>query len=149
MSAQVLLSSMSAPGIVLPAALPPATRHCRFCLEEGHTREARAVCDWPVEEVIETPWSDLRIGDSWVVRHAGLVGVVRDIDLDPMGGVRFRIAFPGRKELCTYSRWGPWSVFTTRPGGRCSTPCCFRHRRHVGPNRDYCRGHWNSWMEVG
>lgn len=34
----------------------------------------------------------------------------------------------------------------TRKGVKatCDKPCCYRHSRHVGPDRDYCQDHWRQ-----
>jgi hypothetical protein len=41
---------------------------------------------------------------------------------------------PDAKALCDYP---------TGPGKTCDKPCCSNCRQHVGPDRDYCRDHWD------
>ncbi len=151
MSCQVIESPM---GTMFVCGVPvPVTRYCRFCLAEGHKRKALKLCDWPVGKAVEVSWREIQIGDTWVTSQKGLHGkvVAMEADRGPNGylySAKFWVKLPKHSYPYPYDRYGEMTVLTTREGMPCSAPCCFRHRRHVGPGRDYCKDHWNSWMEA-
>jgi hypothetical protein len=67
-------------------------------------------------------------------------GVEHMVHLNVSAPRRKRCAFctcPDAKALCDYP------VVRNGKAGTCDKPCCFRHRRHVGDNRDHCMDHWD------
>ncbi len=52
---------------------------------------------------------------------------------------------PDAKTLCDYPVAAAFTDFQGNliPAKTCDKPCCSNCRQHVGPDRDYCRDHWD------
>lgn len=121
-------------------------RRCKFC-----KRRARALCDWPVMKRVKVKAVKLRRGDVFITPQSNREVPVIDAYRN---GEKWIITV----ELRDVVRRPPYPTFsyvrdlqeivTTLRRRRCSAACCARHRRSVGPERDYCERHWNSWSEV-
>lgn len=134
----------------------PPKRYCRFCLREGHRAEARALCDWPMPKPIHVRTAAAEVGDVWITQQGRKRGRIVEIqnlcgDNVVTDGLYFArmiwVQIPGHKTPYPYHRVNGDTFLSERPG-LCSAPVCYRHRRHVGPNRDYCMSHWRSWEAI-
>jgi len=143
---------------------------CRFC----QRRNAKALCDWPVERARPVKVEELQNGDHVLSelarRRCRVIAPQEFVRTDrPTGYWMYWLEFPGRgkisdlelsKETRTcvgenqssrvfqYLKPKGFVLQTFRPA-TCDAPCCFACRRHVGPGRDYCREHWCSWETAG
>lgn len=122
----------------------PRRKRCAFC---GDLCDA--LCDFPVERVEKVAVKDLQPGDR--VDTMGCVGYSRIILLEPaaLGDVRVSIQRPasfGKPLLVTTVP--AIATFLALRKTTCDKACCHKHRRHAGPNLDYCADHWSSWKEL-
>ena len=132
-----------------------ATRCCRFCLRQGRKREGRALCDWPAYKQVATYVSDLKVNDlirrlqdgkglSKQTRNAARV-IYIDKSSGTGGGIVAVLLIGNRQKNVT---WAPYDRVLRLKMGTCSAPCCYRHRRHVGKDRDICMDHWSAQDEA-
>jgi hypothetical protein len=132
---------------------PEIRQKCVFC----DACDAKALCDWPTIKQVHVPIIELQVGDAWITQQRGKrgrIGEIVDLDINsrpigpdqPYASRQFWIVIPGSnsRKLYPYMRYPGDTALSERPG-TCDNAVCFRHRRHVGPNRDYCFAHWNSW----
>jgi hypothetical protein len=127
-------------GTAFICGLPTHTRKkCAFC----NARNVKALCDWPVKKPTVLTAADVIVGDKLISPKSKLTvkvinvqewrGGLLDISIAETRGTRLR--------FWNYIRAPSDAVTLLRPG-TCDNACCFRHRRHVGPDRDYCMDHW-------
>jgi hypothetical protein len=128
----------------------PRKRRCAHC----DCRDAKALCDWPMDKLtkFDSP-GDLAAGDflgtgeGWRARILAIDGpgpahgyyIVRVAVLNLHGGNKTTPPF--ESEIALSSNFAR-RLLVERPG-TCDKPCCSACRRHVGPDRDYCRDHWD------
>jgi len=134
-------------GTAFICGLPVRVRKkCKFC----KARDVKALCDWPVMRFQLAPASSIQVGE--IIRHPKLgifprTAEIQGIDEGSSGQLWFHCIVAAR-EGQRRSKPAPFHwhhtgmLYVMRPGGTCDNACCFRHRRHVGPNRDYCMDHW-------
>ena len=123
----------------------PRKRKCAHC----GCPDAKTLCDWPMDRPVRFyRIEDLSIGDVIVQRH-GWRGRIAAIELPAT--VRAEVITRGDRaqpllhrveSMFALDEWLIARLRVERPG-TCDKPCCFRCRRHVGPDRDYCLDHWN------
>lgn len=121
----------------------PRKKFCRFC-----GAKATALCDWPRVRIVQVAFAELKVGDE-VVSGPQSRQVHRLVYLEPKperGEVWLATEWQGRVTQRVESQ--PWRGMWAPRAGTCDAPCCFRHARHVGPDRDYCRRHWDAWKQV-
>src|SRR3569623_17285 len=134
----------------------PRRRRCAHC----DCPDAKALCDWPmVKPVRFTSVTELNIDDV-VCQSYGWRARILSITLGPPAQ-RFsyqsgwytrvlildrghHIGLPAaRMELpVVMDTWALARLRVERPG-TCDKPCCYRCRRNVAPNVDYCMDHWH------
>jgi hypothetical protein len=130
-------------------------RRCAHC----DCRDAKALCDWPmvVAKRIKSI-DDLNVDDVITQSH-GWRARILSITLGPpaerfscRSGWYMRLAVLNTGLNITSVRWleiaftfDLWAIERLRVErpGTCDKPCCFRCRRHIGPDRDYCMDHWD------
>lgn len=122
---------------------PVTKSHCRFC-----GAVAGALCDWP-----RTRRRAMAIDQV----KAGMM-IFRFESSEVADEVVYIAPQPSRGEVWLATRRGnqmfehvitqPWKPVYVAAVGTCDAPCCFRHRRRVGPGVDYCRRHWRAWEKV-
>jgi hypothetical protein len=134
--------------ILCGSGINPKPKKCAFC----GCKNAKALCDWPMEKEKCVMAKTLRVGDTWVTQMAHKFAKIAEIEpLDARGFItddvfvklRFWVAIPHHKAPYPYMRLNDDLVMTVRPG-TCDKPCCFRHRRHPAPNVDFCMDHWKE-----
>lgn len=134
---------------------PPEIRKvCRFC----KNRKALSLCDWPMMKPIPfEPYYAIGEGDV-LVQAGGWRARILELEKKPtwvnirasvlttLGGHPRNPAKPFQSGFMV----GPGNLhhFRVERPGTCDKACCFRHRRHVGPDRDYCMDHWREWERV-
>jgi len=119
---------------------PVVLKKCRFC--ECDTAEAR--CAWPTTQRNEVLVEEIKVGDIWISeRKPGRIVEIEDFDLTR----RFWISIPGRLDANPHDRFRGALQMIERTA-MCDNPCCFRHRRRIGPDRYYCVDHWRAWETV-
>lgn len=142
----IVVPSPNGPIRAIVCGTRPKPKRCAFC---GDASEA--LCDWPAARWSPVPVETLKVGDVWITQTAQKRGIVVGIvDLrehpdSPAGeAFQFWIQIPGHQDPYPYRRVrGDQAV--TEVWGTCDKPVCFRHRREVGEDRDYCLEHWNAW----
>lgn len=132
----------------------PRKLRCAFC----NCPDAKALCDWPMMKPVPVDFKsidELKIGDclsnasgSWRAKILSIsVGPPAD-KYSPPGYVACISVIQTVGTVAHALRTvtlGPATMgraFVERPG-TCDKPCCFRCRRHVDTDRDYCRDHWD------
>src|SRR4051794_34599394 len=126
----------------------PEPLACAIC-----GKPARALCDWPVAKRTFVLAPGVQLGDIFLTienkYRCEVLHIARDErPLATLYLFRVRDLRPNkRNELYHYERWGTQKVELERPA-TCDAPCCYRHRRHVGPGRDICATHWASQNEL-
>ncbi len=138
---QTTFAGHPATAFICGSGINPKPKKCAFC----DCRDAKSLCDWPVMKRIELPIEEARVGDVWITKQQHHRGKIVQIEaaVDPVVPTfanRYWVLVPGRKDPYPYLRH-VGQTFTTERPGTCDKPCCFKHRRHVGPNRDYCMDH--------
>lgn len=119
-------------------------KHCRFC-----GRPSDALCDWPKMRRENVQFDTLKVGDL-VLAFEKSEQPHRLVYLAPqphLGEVWYATEWNGRVTERVESQ--PWRGIWVPKMGTCDAPCCARHRRHVGPDVDYCQRHWDAWQTVG
>jgi hypothetical protein len=60
--------------------------------------------------------------------------------------IHLNMSSPRRKKcaFCGDPNAGALCDYPLEGGGTCDKSCCYRHRRHVGRDRDYCADHWDQ-----
>jgi hypothetical protein len=118
-------------------------KYCRTC-----GAPAKALCDWPRLRKVHKSFREVKVGDAVLAYEKSnqphkLVYLAVKPEL---GQVWLATEWQGRvMERVEYQAWrGIWVAEM----GTCDAPCCYRHRRHVGPEKDYCARHWDAWKEV-
>ncbi|MCC6301791.1 MAG: hypothetical protein IT489_03205 [Gammaproteobacteria bacterium] len=121
----------------------PRKRFCRYC-----GARSVALCDWPKMRRQPTPIDQVKPG-SMIYRFTSSTQPDEVIYLKPQ---------PAKGEVWMATRRGnqtfehvitePWKPVLVAVQGTCDAPCCRRCLRHVGPDRDYCRRHWNAWSAI-
>lgn len=143
-------------GATIIACGPELRRKCKFC----DCRHANALCDWPVIKPVHfEPYDAIGEGDilaqpgGWRARiqelqpRAGCLDVRAVVlDLGKRAGIPRRVKPPFRTAFPISPH--NFQKFRVMRPGTCDNPCCARHRRHVGPDRDYCMDHWRAWEQV-
>lgn len=136
---------------------PKIRKKCRFC-----EHRALSFCDWPtVRPVRFEPYDAVGVDDV-LVQATGWRAQIREVR-ESVGYIALRISvFDLGKDRARRSRVRrrlPWEMlfylgpdnfrkFRVERMSTCDAPCCFRHRRHIGPDKDYCQDHWKSWEAV-
>jgi hypothetical protein len=137
----------------------PKPKRCAFCGRRGV-----ALCDWKTEKRVLLHPCQLREGDLYVTQNG------RNLKILTLNRFRYEgkpllWSLRPHAEAVTGSRVTSFAVDYGRnrhfiffrvnrqcvPVLRrvlCSASCCDRCRRHVGPNKDYCRDHWSAWEMV-
>jgi hypothetical protein len=145
-----------------PGMGPTPRKKCAFCDHKG--RASISLCDWPVWKQIEKRAELAEVGDVWITQQAAKRGRIVEIENlklapDKQGTLsyvvtegefqarRIWVLIPGHPKPYPYTR-NNGATFTTEGPGTCDQACCFRHRRHVGIDKDYCMDHWNAWEAV-
>lgn len=125
------------------------TQLCAYCAREGKHRQALAQCAWPVDSKVAIPFWEAKVGDVWFTHQRGLrarIFAIEAIDNFPLNvAARFWVEIPGHKDPYPYSRQLSDTIWTEKSAHQCSVAICYRHRRHVGPGRNYCVDHWSAW----
>jgi hypothetical protein len=134
----------------------PRKRHCAFC----DCPDAKALCDWPMVKGVAFKIEELNPGDILVQptlpgwRARLLEATVIDGQYAVCAEVR--VTLITQTPLFSGLKKPPFDIRFTLPTvsfakyyrverpGTCDKPCCFRCRRHVGPDRDYCMDHWDA-----
>jgi hypothetical protein len=113
---------------------------CRFCDSEN----AGVRCAWPTVQQMEVLVEDVKVGDIWITgRSRGRIVEIEDFGLTR----RFWISIPGHNDPAPHNRFRGDRQMIER-SEMCGNPCCFRHRRRIGPDRYYCEDHWRAWETV-
>ncbi len=123
----------------------PPRKKCRFCA----TQDVKTLCDWPVVKLKSIFASDLVVGDRFhfhQVRRPDMVHIVELIDLEKPNVTFVAYRIPGLPPQVPYRFQLGQRIYVER-AGTCDAPCCYKHRRHVGVDTDYCADHWDAWPE--
>ena len=118
-------------------------KHCRSC-----GRPADALCDWPKVRKANLAWNEVKVGaEVFPFHRSDQVHRLIYLDAKPaFGCIYYATEFQGR--TFQYEAAQPWRGLWVPKYGTCDSPCCARCRRHVGPDRDYCKKHWDAWLGV-
>lgn len=134
---------------------PPEIRKvCQFC----KCHKGLSLCDWPMmkpipfepyyaigEEDILVQASGWRARILGITRMSTWVNVRASVLTSTVGRARN----PMKPYVCVFTiSAATLRLFRVERPGTCDKACCFRHRRHVGPDRDYCMDHWRDWERV-
>jgi hypothetical protein len=134
----------------------PRKRRCAHC----DCPDAKALCDWPMAVSKRVESIDELNVDDVITQSHGWRARVLSITLGPpaerfscWSGWYMRVAVLNTglnimpvRNLEISVTFDPQAIghFRVERPGTCDKPCCFRCRRHVGPDRDYCMDHWNQ-----
>lgn len=119
----------------------PRKRRCAHC----DCPDAKALCDWPVIKLARFKVNELAVEDivaspagTWRARIDSLEFIPQE------GEIKFHatVIATGAKTAFALFPANVHLMRVERPD-TCNKPCCFRCRRHVGPDKDYCRDHWD------
>jgi hypothetical protein len=115
----------------------PRRRKCAYC----DCPDAKALCDWKmIKPVRFSKWNSINVGDT-LVYASGLRVRILSIDGAP-GYLILRAQASARAPEYVFNGYdGNVDMFRVERPGTCDKPICYRCRRHVGPNRDYCLTH--------
>lgn len=113
----------------------PTPAACAFCPDP----QPEAVCDWPEQQLVKVRPIVARVGDAIEVRRA----LWKITAIEQFANSFKLLAARDGLEISGSVPFNGWlKVQRIAP---CGQACCFRHRRHVAENRDYCLSHWDSW----
>jgi hypothetical protein len=132
----------------------PRKRRCAHC----DCPDAKALCDWPMVVAKRIKSIDEINVDDVITQSHGWRARILSILVGPAPGIWqtqsgycVRALVLQRAEGIQLPRplesgfmldqWMIERLRVERPG-TCDKPCCFRCRRHVDTDRDYCRDHW-------
>ncbi len=120
----------------------PRKRFCRFC-----GARSTALCDWPKIRREPVRVAAVKPGDEIFLFHSGReIVLVENVDARPFdGAVTLAVSSNDRVREQTLPAFR--DVYRA-VHGTCDAPVCFRHLRHVAPDRDYCMRHWRAWEDV-
>lgn len=123
----------------------PVTKKCNWCEKDG-----LYLCDWPKMERAHFVVRKLRVGQiilrgtitdpvSWklvaIAPYDSDTGLLVEIKyFDSKFGRECSVVEPRDKTL------GGWRR------GSCSLAMCETHAREIGPEKHYCREHWDAWQ---
>ncbi len=120
----------------------PAKRFCRFC-----GARATALCDWPKVRREAVRVAEVQRGARvFLLRRSRETVQVEMVYPRPAEG-EITIAFWWRNAIHEQTFPAARDLHQAIPG-TCDAPVCFRHLRHVGPDRDYCKRHWKAWEAI-
>ncbi len=110
----------------------PNPGRCRFCEDPN----PEAVCDWPELRIVRVR-PVVVVPDDKIEQHGKLYRI-ESLEQVPEG---IRITL--ENNAVGIIRFNDW--LRVQRTGPCGAACCFRHRRHVAEDRDYCLDHRESW----
>jgi hypothetical protein len=136
----------------------PQKKKCAFCDQP----DAKSLCDWPAITLVPLKIEPgcLAKGDV-LAQRGGWRCEVTAVELRVQGLIVFGVtnvptnAAYRRATGETYPRSIKFEItrgnlhhFYREALGTCDKPCCYRHRRHVDKDVDYCQDHWNLTDDV-
>jgi len=126
---------MGSTGFICGPGINQKPKRCAFC-EHRSTK----LCDWPVEKQKTVYAHEVKAGDRVIQGKRRLAISLAEVLHD--GRIHLEYSADG---TCTYAMaFRPDATFHVEVKGTCDKPCCYRHSRHVGPDRDYCQEHWRQ-----
>jgi hypothetical protein len=134
----------------------PRKRKCAHC----GCPDAKALCDWPMKKPIRfEPFDAVGVDDvlvqpgGWRARIIGITPMVANWN-DSLRFIQVRALVLSLGEMRkTHIRPFETSFgistenfkkFRVEGKATCDKPCCYRHRRHVDKDVDYCMDHWDA-----
>ena len=129
-----------------PASAP---KRCAFCGERSV-----ALCDWPVERAKLVPVESLKPGDrifpfsdgKGVRKLLSISAIMQSTDTRRIAHWRAVWEWNGEPQPPMIMKVNGRAKLAVP--GTCDKPCCERHHRSVGEDRDYCQDHAREQDEM-